>query len=206
MLQKTIENLRNLGKSALNKDAIVTEIKERTAGIIKTTSTEREKILDNLVDQLLKGEELGDNAGAIRSKVRERLFAKAEGDTLFLNNLKYINEVLTGSLPRSIAELTGFRSTLAHRLVEDARGGKVNAQPEGRREGGDGRGRRGDHRRGRYDRGGQGPRPNASGNGHESQAHRGGAETTHRSSPRHEERPAADQGANPSESTGSQNS
>lgn len=154
MLQKTIENLKNLKTASALRETLLAEVKQRTAGIVKVTAAEREKILDNVVSQLLKGEELGDQADAIRAKVRTRLFDKAEGDTLFLNNLKYINEVLTGSLPRSIAELTGFRTTLAHKLAEDARGGTMPSRQSGRREGseaggGGGGARRGDHRRGR---------------------------------------------------------
>lgn len=148
MLQKTIENLKNLKNPAILRETVVSELKQRTAGIVKITAAEREKILDTVVAQLLKGEELGEQADVIRAKVRARLFDKAEGDTLFLSNLKYINEVLTGSLPRSIAELTGFRATLAQKLVEDARGGTVPQRSAQRREGHEG-GRRGDHRRGR---------------------------------------------------------
>jgi hypothetical protein len=164
MFQKAIENLRNLKKAALNKDTLVTELRSYSENIVKVTAAEREKILDRIVTQLLKGEELGDNAEAIRTKVRARLFAKSEGDALFVNNLKYVNEVLTGSLPASISELTGFRKTLAHKLVEDARGGTIPQRPLHRRDGagsksaestssdGERGGRRGDHRRGRNDR------------------------------------------------------
>jgi hypothetical protein len=156
MFQKTLESLKSLKNAALNRDTLVTELRERTADLAKLTVAEREKILDTLVTQLLKGEDLGDHESSIRAKVKSRLFEKAEGDKLFLSNLKYINEVLTGSLPRSLADLAGFRSTLAHKLVEDARGGAVpSGRPQHRRDGGHG-GRRHDHRRGRSDRPQQG--------------------------------------------------
>jgi hypothetical protein len=155
MFNKTLENLKNLATKKLNAEDIVNEVKARSESIGKLTSAEREKILDKLVGKILQGQDLGDHGDAIRTKIRARLFDKQAGDALFLSNLKYINEVLTGSLPRSLSDLSGFRDTLAAKLVQDAKGGTLPTQTNtssaaGKRDGGGrNQGPRGDFDRGR---------------------------------------------------------
>ena len=151
MFNKTLENLKNLATKKLNAEDIVNEVKARSESLGKLTNAEREKILDKLVGKILQGQDLGDNGDAIRTKIRARLFDKQAGDALFLSNLKYINEVLTGSLPRSLSDLSGFRDTLAAKLVQDAKGGKLPTQSNtGKRDGGGrNQGPRGDADRGR---------------------------------------------------------
>jgi len=159
MFNKTIENLKNLAATKLNAEDIVNEVKARSESIGKLTSAEREKILDKLVGKILQGQDLGDNGDAIRTKIRARLFDKQEGDALFLSNLRYINEVLTGSLPRSLSDLSGFRDTLAAKLVQDAKGGKLPTQSNTNRATGKGDGSgRGQGPRGDFDRGRRGDR------------------------------------------------
>lgn len=181
MFNKTLENLKNLANQKLNAEGIVNEVKARSESIGKLTLAEREKILDKLVNKILQGQDLGDNGDAIRTKIRARLFDKQAGDALFLSNLKYINEVLTGSLPRSLSDLSGFRDTLAAKLVADAKGGALPTQNQGtsrRDASGRNQGPRGDFDRGR--RGDRRPHRNNDRreHGNTSESGRGGA--THR--------------------------
>jgi hypothetical protein len=159
MFNKTIENLKNLASKKLNAEEIVNEVKARSESIGRLTNAEREKILNKLVGKILQGQDLGENGDAIRTKIRARLFDKQAGDALFLSNLKYINEVLTGSLPRSLSDLSGFRDTLAAKLVQDAKGGTLPTQSNTNRAAGKGDGSgRGQGPRGDFDRGRRGDR------------------------------------------------
>jgi hypothetical protein len=144
MLNKTLENLKmnktfdkalqtlNASKAiegikALAQSDFVQGIREKSEAISQVTLTEKEKLVDRLVESLLKGQELGSDPSEVRSKIKSKLFEHEKGDTLFLNNLKYINQVLASSMPRSLSELSEFRETIAQKLVLDAKQAQGNS-------------------------------------------------------------------------------
>lgn len=147
MLGKAFETLKSKTGLDLNPTQILSDIKSKKDALsemtFEITTRERERIFEKVVETLLKGEELGNDADKIRERVRARLFDQKDGDRLFFDNLKYINEVLLGSLPKSFEELTSFRTTLAHKLVNDARGEVASSERDA-----PGRSRSGNRRRG----------------------------------------------------------
>ena len=112
--EKALESFKEFAKSDF-----IQGIREKSEALSHVTLAEKEKIVDKLVESLLKGQELGADPAEIRAKVKAKLFEHEKGDTLFINNLKYINQLLAASMPRSLAELSDLRETIAHKLVQD---------------------------------------------------------------------------------------
>lgn len=84
------------------------------------TTVEVEKVVGNLVTKLFSGleEPVEDN---VRNEVIKMIVELNTTPKKVVSNLRYVNELFQATAPKNLAELKSVRSTLALRLIADAK-------------------------------------------------------------------------------------
>lgn len=127
MLRDKAFQLVDIAKQAVLKALALTE--EETKALLgklpveqigQKTTAEIEKIVTGLVSKLLEGatEPVEDN---VRAEVVKMLVELNTTPRNVVSNLRYLNELVQATAPRSLTDLKTLRATLASRLIADAK-------------------------------------------------------------------------------------
>jgi hypothetical protein len=138
MLDKALKNLKSL--SALNS-GVLKVLRSRSEVIARVAQTEKEKLIDRLLTAILKDRDLGAHPEAVRSEVRTRLFEHVAGDPLFVQNIKYMNSVVTSALPKNLQDVPQLKDTIIEKIIQDAKehAGRGDSSAAAGQRGGSGR-------------------------------------------------------------------
>jgi hypothetical protein len=127
MLKDKATHLVELAKQAVLKALSLTE--EETKALLgklpleqigQRTTAEVEKIVTGLVGKLFKG--LTDPVEEhVRAEVVKMLVELNTTPRNVVSNLRYLNELVQATAPRSLTDLKTLRTTLALRLIADAK-------------------------------------------------------------------------------------
>ncbi|MEN9808767.1 MAG: hypothetical protein RLZZ488_334 [Pseudomonadota bacterium] len=127
MLRDKAFQLVDMAKQAVLKALSLTE--EETKALLgklpieqisQKTTAEVEKIVNGLVSKLLDGAaEPVDEA--IRAEVVKMIVELNTTPRNVVSNLRYLNELVQATAPRSLTDLKTLRTTLAERLIADAK-------------------------------------------------------------------------------------
>lgn len=127
MLRDKALQLVDMAKQAVLKALSLTE--EETKALLgklpieqisQKTTTEVEKIVNGLVSKLLDGAaEPIDQA--VRAEVVKMIVELNTTPRNVVSNLRYLNELVQATAPRSLTDLKTLRTTLAERLIADAK-------------------------------------------------------------------------------------
>lgn len=127
-----------LGSLPLTEDEIQTlrgKLKLEMLG--EKATFEIERIATGLVNKLVQGDDqqVGDD---VRTEIVAMLVELNTTPKNVLSNLKYVNEVIVATAPRSLSDVKNLRTTLLNRLVADAKkrieeraNASTSEQPEG---------------------------------------------------------------------------
>lgn len=127
MLKDKATQLVDLAKQAVLKAMSLTE--EETKALLgklpleqisQRTTTEVEKIVSGLVNKLFEGlsEPVEDT---VRAEVVKMLTELNTTPRNVVSNLRYLNELVQSTAPRNLTDLKTLRTTLAQRLIADAK-------------------------------------------------------------------------------------
>ncbi|NBX17803.1 MAG: hypothetical protein EBR09_10600 [Proteobacteria bacterium] len=136
MLKDKATQLVELAKQAVLKALSLTE--EETKALLgklpleqigQKTTAEVEKIVTGLVNKLFEGltDPVEDN---VRAEVVKMLVELNTTPRKVVSNLRYLNELVQATAPRSLTDLKTLRTTLALRLIADAKERLQSATPE----------------------------------------------------------------------------
>ncbi|NBW81646.1 hypothetical protein EBR21_07815 [bacterium] len=127
MLKDKATQLVDLAKQAVLKAMSLTE--EETKALLgklpleqigQRTTTEVEKIVGGLVNKLFEGlSEPVDEA--VRAEVVKMLTELNTTPRNVVSNLRYLNELVQATAPRSLTDLKTLRTTISQRLIADAK-------------------------------------------------------------------------------------
>ncbi len=127
MLKDKASQLVELAKQAVLKALSLTE--EETKALLgklpleqigQKTTAEVEKIVNGLVNKLFEGyAEPVDES--VRTEVVKMLVELNTTPRNVVSNLRYLNELVQATAPRSLTDLKTLRTTLAQRLIADAK-------------------------------------------------------------------------------------
>ena len=127
MLKDKASQLVELAKQAVLKALSLTE--EETKALLgklpleqigQKTTVEVEKIVNGLVNKLFEGysEPVEES---VRAEVVKMLVELNTTPRNVVSNLRYLNELVQATAPRSLTDLKTLRTTLAQRLIADAK-------------------------------------------------------------------------------------
>lgn len=127
MLKDKASQLVDLAKQAVLKAMSLTE--EETKALLgklpleqigQRTTAEVEKIVSGLVSKLFEGltEPVEDT---VRAEVVKMLTELNTTPRNVVSNLRYLNELVQATAPRSLTDLKTLRTTIAQRLIADAK-------------------------------------------------------------------------------------
>jgi hypothetical protein len=127
MLKAKASQIVDFAKQAVLKALALTE--EESKALIgklpieeigRRTTTEVEKVVSGLVNKLLEGvsEPVADD---VRAEVVQMIVELNTTPKNVVSNLRYLNELVQSTAPRSLTDLKGLRTTLAQRLIADAK-------------------------------------------------------------------------------------
>jgi len=127
MLKDKASQLVELAKQAVLKALSLTE--EETKALLgklpleqigQKTTAEVEKIVNGLVNKLFEGysEPIDES---VRAEVVKMLVELNTTPRNVVSNLRYLNELVQATAPRSLTDLKTLRTTLAQRLIADAK-------------------------------------------------------------------------------------
>ncbi|MEY3901556.1 MAG: hypothetical protein RL189_862 [Pseudomonadota bacterium] len=127
MLRDKAFQLVDMAKQAVLKALSLTE--EETKALLgklpieqisQKTTVEVEKIVNSLVSKLLDGTTEPVDA-AVRAEVVKMIVELNTTPRNVVSNLRYLNELVQATAPRSLTDLKTLRTTLAERLIADAK-------------------------------------------------------------------------------------
>ena len=122
MLNSVLSSLKNLTGpelvANLNTKADLT--KRRLNALGQKTSAELEKVAHELVSKFVttNGEELTEE---IKHEITAKLIELDASPKGLLSQLRYVNEVVATTAPKTIADVKNLRTTIAEKLVADAK-------------------------------------------------------------------------------------